>query len=127
MEWRPTTLLLEDISQVLVLRGCGQDEVKTKVVPITACKLATKFRHGHAVLLIQDTVGVMYLDTPAPNHLNFEFTFFLHTFLRAQASLTTVKLRFYAPGDLAQWLSQFDRCLQFLQNTKTEEVCWAKT
>lgn len=57
LEWRPHVLSLEDISQTLVIRECGQDEMKTaKVVPITTCKLATKYRNGSAVLVMQDPV-----------------------------------------------------------------------
>lgn len=58
MEWRVHTLLLEDISQSLVVREWSQDEEKpnAKIVPIT-CKLATKYRHGYAMLILQDPVS----------------------------------------------------------------------
>lgn len=110
LEWRAHTLLLEDISQTLVIRECGQDDIKatTKVVPLTTCKLATKYRHGHAVLVLQDPVRI-------EGHFRF--------LTQAQVTLTTFKFRFDASGDLAQWLTQFDRSLQFLQDAKTRNVC----
>lgn len=62
-EWRAHTLSLEDISQILVIREALHDETKgnTRIVPVTSCKVATKYRHGYAVLVLQDPVCVTKL------------------------------------------------------------------